>query len=478
MLGALPARRRWERALGRVQAAGLEGSAAGLQIPPIKHISIPRIAPDQASVDRNHGMHQQPSVGGHLNGGTNGAAHAAGGVDIMGAMFLERISSNGSSSSSNGSGEGFGSSDAPPRPRLSRHERHLMRRREQGAGRRGSRGAQPPGFDQQQQQRQDTYSYEEDDSSLGLAFGETSGRPQQGWAPQRRPASPPSSSQDAFLDSFISRLLSPQHDWGQRNAQPAVASPPLLLSDEPLPPETLESVPTMAAGNGASLFANLARAGKLRAALQLLEAAVAADCAELVVRCSHRHFLRAAAATKSGRMVLRFLQVLPPEAADGRTYNLALHACVDAADLETATSIVSLMNVRSVPLDVIHRTTLIAVSARALNLGAAFKYYTEARQVAADAAAVGAAEDGGGGAKGAGAGVRLDGWVYGALVAACAAGIKAAGSDRKEQLVLLTRAFGVLEDAEASHVHLEAPVWNALLMCAGGCVGCLFGGRT
>lgn len=63
----------------------------------------------------------------------------------------------------------------------------------------------------------------------------------------------------------------------------------------------------------------------------------------------------------------------------------------------------------------------------------------------------------------------LDSHVYGALIAACAQGIKANSSDRKDQLVILDRAFQVLQDAMDSGVHLETPVWNALLMCAGRC---------
>lgn len=62
---------------------------------------------------------------------------------------------------------------------------------------------------------------------------------------------------------------------------------------------------------------------------------------------------------------------------------------------------------------------------------------------------------------------QLDSHVYGALIAACAQGIKMRSSDRKDQLVILDRAFQVLQEAIDSGVHLETPVWNALLMCAG-----------
>jgi hypothetical protein len=64
-------------------------------------------------------------------------------------------------------------------------------------------------------------------------------------------------------------------------------------------------------------------------------------------------------------------------------------------------------------------------------------------------------------------GVKLDGHVYGALIGAVAAAIKAKGNDKKGQLVLLERACDLLEDADKGNVFLEAAAWNALLMCAG-----------
>ncbi|KAI8462745.1 MAG: hypothetical protein J3K34DRAFT_475859, partial [Monoraphidium minutum] len=98
------------------------------------------------------------------------------------------------------------------------------------------------------------------------------------------------------------------------------------------------------AGAGALLFSDLARAGKLRAALQLLEAALSAGRADL-------------------RAILRFLQLLPPALADARTYNHALTAAARSGDIETATSVVSIMSLRGEELDATHRTTLISAAA-------------------------------------------------------------------------------------------------------------------
>jgi hypothetical protein len=102
-----------------------------------------------------------------------------------------------------------------------------------------------------------------------------------------------------------------------------------------------------------------------------------------------------------------------------------------------------------------------AVCASAGDVAQAFAVFQRAKaaqqQLAAAAAAAGNAADA----------PRLDSHLYGALIAACAQGIKSRSSDRKDQLVILDRAFQVLQDAMDCGVHLETPVWNALLMCAG-----------
>jgi len=412
-----------------------------------------------AAVDaRTDGSSNNGSSSSSSTTATAGSSGASGGVDL-GAMFLERLSSNGESSSSNGT-SGISGDTVERLPRVPRHDRHLQRRKTQRLGRRGGgSSAQQP-----QQQQQDSSPLESEDEG----FDEQSswqdarrGHSQQQRArqEQQHEQAAARSAQDVFLDSFINRLLSPVHHEWRDGPRGNAAPPPASRKDEALPQTMSDALPTMEASNVASVFANFSREGRLRAALQVLEIVANASRADVAARLSHRYFLRAASAAGEPRAVLRFLQLLPPEAADGRTYNMALDACARNADLETATSITALMTVRGAALDAIHRTTLIACATRALNLGAAFRYYAEARQEAADqtAAGLGAAADA----------ARLDGWVYGALVAACAAGIKAAANDRKEQLVLLERAFGVVDDAAACNVHLEAPVWNALLMCAG-----------
>lgn len=67
---------------------------------------------------------------------------------------------------------------------------------------------------------------------------------------------------------------------------------------------------------------------------------------------------------------------------------------------------------------------------------------------------------------------KPDAFVYCMLIATCAEAMKRdleVALERKEQYVLLERAFQYVAEAEAAHLTLEVPVWNALLLCAGRC---------
>jgi pentatricopeptide repeat protein len=475
-------RRRPAHAVPR--AAGVEGPAAGLQVPALKHLAIPRLPSDQPAtgdgggaaasrhVARAAAVGERPGRSSSSEGAGNGAGHAS--VDL-GAMFLERLSSNGESSSSAAGGRS-GAGAGP-----SRHERHIMRRREQRAGRRGGAGGAASVSSPGSSAESTMLSSSEEEGPFSGGDYEELHQPVSSWRDARRAraaqvrerrvatasAAAARASQDAFLDAFIARLLSPQHAWrdeggplggparGPSSGAPGRPAAELAAdANESLPPAEIEAMAAGAAPKAASDFATLCRRGRVRGALQLLEALVAAGRTDVLPRLGQRHFFDALAAAKAPRAALRFLQLLPAAAADARTYNMALRACAACRDLEAAASVASLMSVRGVSLDAMHRTTLITAATRDLNLTAAFKYYADARAAAA------AAPPGTDAA-------RLDGWVHGALVAACAAGIKAAAHDRKEQLVLLERAFGVMDDAASARVHLEAPAWNALLMCAG-----------
>jgi len=290
-----------------------------------------------------------------------------------------------------------------------------------------------------------------------------------------------------------------------------------------LPSAELDGVASADAPDVARRFAELARAGEFHAAVQLLQAAAGAGRADAVARLSHRAFLRAAKSARAPREALAFLRALPDGAArDPRTYTLALSVCAAAASPGAAQAVQDVMAARGVPLDLAHSTALMGVASRSGSVQQAFRHYTEAKQAAqqealrareakrasnqhhqgeearraaeaaasaADALAAGDEEGGGDEAGGQSAAAvaaarappppptkparlppaRLDSTAYGALIHSCAVAVREAEAhaDRKTQLVLLERALGVVDEALSAGASLDAPAWNALLLCAG-----------
>uniref|UniRef100_A0A383VR28 PROP1-like PPR domain-containing protein n=1 Tax=Tetradesmus obliquus TaxID=3088 RepID=A0A383VR28_TETOB len=265
---------------------------------------------------------------------------------------------------------------------------------------------------------------------------------------------------DTHLEGVIEQLLCPTRNVWELSQQ---AAPPAADSSDVLPQDVLQGIGSLPADKLAQLQAHLARAGQFTASLLLIEEAAAAGRADVLEKVSHKIFLQAAGAARNMRAVLRFLQLLPAECADARTYNMAIKACSTAKDLHGALKVMDMMAIRQVPCDFIHFTTLITVCAAAGDVSQAFAVFAKAKaaqqQLAAAAAAAGNAADV----------PKFDSHFYGALIAACAQGIKTRSSDRKDQLVILDRAYQVLQEAMDAGVHLETPVWNALLMCAGRC---------
>lgn len=96
-------------------------------------------------------------------------------------------------------------------------------------------------------------------------------------------------------------------------------------------------------------------------------------------------------------------------------------------------------------------TSMLNVCASVGNAEKAFKYFSDIKETFPD---------------------KVDGRVYGSIVAACAEAMLREVSvvhERKDQYVLLERAFQVVLDAEKGSVALELPVFNSLLVCAGRC---------
>ncbi|KAG2495157.1 hypothetical protein HYH03_006765 [Edaphochlamys debaryana] len=131
-----------------------------------------------------------------------------------------------------------------------------------------------------------------------------------------------------------------------------------------------------------------------------------------------------------------------------RLLSSVLRTCAACRDVDSGMTVVELARKHGVSVGVEAMTSLIKVCKAVGNVDKAYRVYLEMRQ----------------------ARIRMDGHVYGALIASCAEAMKrdlTVVHERKDQYVLLERAFQYVADAESAGVALEAPVWNALMVCAG-----------
>jgi pentatricopeptide repeat protein len=161
---------------------------------------------------------------------------------------------------------------------------------------------------------------------------------------------------DTHLEGVIEQLLCPTRNVWELSQQ---AAPKAADSSDALPADVLQGIGSISADELAQLQANLARQGQFTASLLLIEEAAAAGRSDVLEKVSHKIFLQAAGAARNTRAVLRFLQLLPADCADARTYNMAIKACSTARDLHGALKVIDLMAIRQVPCDFIHFTALI-----------------------------------------------------------------------------------------------------------------------
>lgn len=163
-------------------------------------------------------------------------------------------------------------------------------------------------------------------------------------------------------------------------------------------------------------------------------------------RLKHSEFLRAAARHRSVRHALRFVQLLPRQFVDARTYNMVVSVCAETGDVRNALRCADMLKVAGLRPDTILYTNLIKVCAAAGDAEHAFELFKEMQA----------------------AGVRLEKQIFATLISACAVQIdRTHASDRRTQLVLLERAFGLIETMDAARVQPDAAVWNALINAAG-----------
>jgi pentatricopeptide repeat protein len=169
----------------------------------------------------------------------------------------------------------------------------------------------------------------------------------------------------------------------------------------------------------------------------------------LSLRICHKEFMQGAALHMQPAAAVSFLRLLPRRYHNVKLYNLALQACASGRDLAHALEILDLLDALRVKKDAKLLTSMVNVCASVGNAERAFKFFADIKQEYPQ---------------------QVDGRVYGSVVAACAEAMLREVSvihERKDQYVLLERAFQVVSDAEKRSVDLEIPVYNSLLVCAG-----------
>lgn len=178
---------------------------------------------------------------------------------------------------------------------------------------------------------------------------------------------------------------------------------------------------------------------------------------------------------KASKAALEFLKVLPKRYQDVRLYNMVLQVCAESRDFDTGMAAVTLADKHRFSIDPKLLTSLLkgnctytllcktlgwwktytvyfnlAVCMSVGNADKAYDIFMDMRRRS----------------------MSMDAHVYGALIATFAEAMKREETvvhERKEQFVLLERAFVILKGAEDSGVKLGNIPWNSLLACAGRC---------
>lgn len=214
------------------------------------------------------------------------------------------------------------------------------------------------------------------------------------------------------------------------------------------PKQTLETVDYTVDGAGSvvRLYVSLCDKGKLDDALTVVKGSIRAGRDDVLSRLKHYKFLRAAQRQRAVRSALRFMQLFPRQYVDARTYNMLISVCAEVGDVKNALRAADMLRAAGLRMDTILYTNLIKVCASAGDAEAAFRLYSEMKA----------------------AGVKREKQVYTTLVSACAEQIGAThATDRRTQLVLLERAFALVDTMESSRIQLDPPLWNALVTAAG-----------
>lgn len=194
------------------------------------------------------------------------------------------------------------------------------------------------------------------------------------------------------------------------------------------------------------MYSRCCDAGRLDEALVVVKGCIRAGRKDALKMLKHYKFLRPAQRQKAVRRAMRFVQLLPRQFVDARTYNMLLSVCAEAGDIHNAMLVADMLRAAGHRMDTILYTNLIKACAAAGDAEQAFQLFSEMKAT----------------------GIKTEKQVYATLISACSEQIAATPlSDRRTQLVLLERAFALVEGMHAARINPDAPVWNALVTAAG-----------
>lgn len=194
------------------------------------------------------------------------------------------------------------------------------------------------------------------------------------------------------------------------------------------------------------IYSSLCAESRLDDALFVLKQSIRAEREDALRMLKHFEFLRCAAKMKSVFHGMRFVQLFPRKFVDARTYNMLVSVCAETGDVKQAMRCADMLKMSGLKMDTILYTNLIKVCAKAADADVAFDIYKD--MVAA--------------------GVKVEKHVYATMLKACAAQIVVLNhaADRRNQLVLLERAFELVASMDEMHVRPDVAVWNALISVA------------
>lgn len=194
-------------------------------------------------------------------------------------------------------------------------------------------------------------------------------------------------------------------------------------------------------------FSDLAEKGKLKQALSVVAAFRAAQRRDVLPRLLQRHFLKSANKRRDVDAALQFVQLLPQNVVDVRTYTMLIGVCVAARDAAAALSVADSWREMGRKLDTKMYTSVITACAEAGDADAATLEYQRMR-----------AE-----------GCKVDRHVYSALISAFNEAVRQrrGTAERRADLVLLERAFNLVDDMREADLEPDVVVYNTLVSLAG-----------